>query len=278
MGGAVICLANNKGGIGKTSVTCHLACALGRKGKKVLVVDNDPQSNASGILLPKRALVYHTLYEIYDSGGKPPRTASCVYTTEYPGVDVIPNVEQTSGLLLNLAGGYPESLATLRRRVRPLAVKDYDVTLVDCPPTVCLFTANALFASDWALVPVDAGSSHSLDGLKKVLDLVESIQDAGNTGLSLLRLLVNRMDARTVISRTIAGEVIRRFGEDMVFSSRIPRLTAFEQADHAKETIFLRQGKSPGARAYEALAAELLAALERDKKQKKQNRKQENTP
>ncbi|MFH2098584.1 MAG: hypothetical protein ABIJ95_03660, partial [Pseudomonadota bacterium] len=80
------------------------------------------------------------------------------------------------------------------------------------------------------------------------------------------------------ISRTIAGEVIRRFGEDMVFSSRIPRLTAFEQADHAKETIFLRQGKSPGARAYEALAAELLAALERDKKQKKQNRKQENTP
>ncbi len=264
MGGAVICCANNKGGIGKTSVTCHLACAVARRGKRVLVVDNDPQANASGILLPKRALVHHTLYELYDSGENGARAESCVYSTDHPGVDVIPNVEETSGLLLNLASGYPGTLATLRKRIRPLAVESYDLTFLDCPPTVCLFTANALFAADRVLVPVDAGSAHSLDGLKKVLDLMESVQDAGNRDLNLLRLLVNRMDRRTVVSRKIAGEVIRRFGENQVFSTMIPRTTAFEQADYAKETVFLSQPGSAGARAYDALAGELLDILARE--------------
>ncbi|MBW1988175.1 MAG: ParA family protein [Deltaproteobacteria bacterium] len=259
--GVVICLANNKGGIGKTSVACNLGCALARKNKRVLVVDNDPQCNASGILLPKRVLVHSTLYEIYSPNGGARRVEACVYPTDYPRLSCLPNVEETSGLHLDLASDYPDTLRVLERRIRNYAKKTFDVTLIDCPPTVCLFTANALFASDYVVVPVDAGSAHSLDGLKKVMDLIAGVQEAGNSGLKLLRLLVNRVDARTSISKTIIAEVEKRFGEEGVFFTRIPDSTVFERAEYAKETVFSSSPSSKAAKVYEALADELLEIL-----------------
>ncbi|MEW5736905.1 MAG: ParA family protein [Thermodesulfobacteriota bacterium] len=261
MGGKIICCANNKGGIGKTSATCHLAVALARRGHRVLVIDNDPQCNATGILGKKGILFGGTMYEIYEKSVDRMGVSSCIYETEYEGCFLLPNAEETSGLEMSLAAAYPESLTTLRDRVSRHARVNYDFTFIDCPPAVGLFVANALFASDFAVVPVDAGSAHSLDGLKKLLDLIGSVQEAGNPGLRFLKLLVNRVDLRTAISRVILEDVRNTFSDGRVFATSIPQDTVFERAEYAKETVFKNHPRSRGARTYENLAEEFLAAV-----------------
>lgn len=261
--GTIICCANNKGGIGKTSVTCHLAVALSLLKFKVLVIDNDAQCNATSILLPKNCMVYNTLYEVFDSQAEDVSVESCIYATEYKGLECMPNVEQTSGLELDLAAHHPASFLLLRKKIRAYAKEHYDFTIIDCPPTTGLFVANALFASDYTLIPVDAGSAHSLDGLKKVLDLVASIQVAGNPDLRFLRLLINRVDMRTSITRIILEDIEKRFSKDQIFETRIPVSTNFEQAEYAKETVFSRYPHCRGGRVYNELAHELIDILEK---------------
>jgi cellulose biosynthesis protein BcsQ len=262
MPGIVICCANNKGGIGKTCAAVHLAVALARNRQRVLVVDNDAQCNSTGILLSSNTLIRKSLYEIYDAPREPVNLANCVYASKYKGVYCLPNVGQTSGLEINLAARYPESLYCLRNSIRDFAVREFDYAILDCPPSLSLFVANALYASDFTIVPIDAGSAYSLDGLRKVLELIGSVQASGNPGLRLFRLLVNRVDKRTAISRIILDDIARRFSGQQVFETSVPVNTAFQQAEYVNETVFRYHAASRGAKAFRGLAREVMEIVQ----------------
>ena len=192
--GIICCICNHKGGVGKTTLTCNLGTALALKNKKVLVIDNDPQSNTTGILVPAETNIRNSLYELLDpQNSNPPPPENCIYVSNHKGLHCLPNVEETSGLEMDFAARYPESLKYLRNKIRDFGRKNYDYILIDCPPTLSLFVANALYASDCCIVPIDAGSAYSLDGLRKILEMIDSVQSSedGNPNLKFLRLLMS---------------------------------------------------------------------------------------
>lgn len=259
MAGVVCAISNNKGGVGKTSLTSNLSAALAIKKKKVLVIDNDPQGDTTKVLIPHNVRISNSLYELLDPNEpNKPNIVDCIYPTIHNKLYCIPNVEETAGLELDFAGKYPDCLFFLRNQIREYAINNFDFVFIDCSPTLSVFVANALYASDCCIVPMDAGSSNSLDGLRKVLELISSIQKGGNTDLKFLRLLVNRVDKRTAISNAIIEDAIERFGEDKIFKNFIPVNTAFQQAEFAQKTIFAFDNNSRGAVAYRKLATEFL--------------------
>lgn len=254
-------VVNHKGGVGKTSLTVNLATALGNQGKRVLVIDNDPQSNATGILLtgstPK-----NSLYELLD----PDNTQAFspeqfIYATKSRNVYILPNTDATSGLEIPLANGYPKSQYILRNKLREFVSNHYDITLVDCQPTLGLFVANAMIAADAVIVPVDAGSSYSIDNLTVVMEMIDAIQQSANNELKFFRMLINRVDKRTTVCQVLMKEIRERFGHDQVFNTEIPVNTAIQQAEYAKETVFKWDKHSTAAKAYRKLAKEVVAIL-----------------
>ncbi len=263
MSGIIICIANNKGGIGKTSVTCSLGSALSLKGKKVLVVDNDPQANTTGILISRNTVVRKSLYELIDPSSNDAPIENCIYPATHKNLYCLPNIEETAGLELDFAAQFPESNLYLRNKIRDYAKENFDFTLIDCPPTLGLFVSNALHASDCVIVPIDAASAYSLDGLRKVVELIETIKQTDNPDLRFLRLLINRVDKRTVVTHVIIDDIKERFGESQTFKTHIPVNTPFQQAEYARETIFNFAATSRGAKSYRALATELIAIFDK---------------
>jgi len=262
MAGIIISIVNNKGGVGKTTLSCNLAVALTMRKQRVLVIDVDSQCNATGILLPSSTVTRNTLYELLDTSEQTP-IEKCVYLSKHKGLYCLPNVEETSGLEMDLVSQFPGSLKSLRKEVRDYAKDNFDYTLIDNPPNMGTFVANSLYASDFVIVPNDAGSAYSMDGLRMALELITSIQESGNPDLKFLKILINRVDLRTAISRVIVDDISKRFSDGQVFKTVIPANTAFQQAEYAKETIFRHSPTSRGAKAFRALANELLSIQNR---------------
>jgi len=262
MPGIICCVCNHKGGVGKTCATVNLGSALAIQKKRVLIVDNDPQANTTGILIKDQSYIRNSLYELLDvdSTDKPP-IQDCVYPSRHNNLYALPNVEETAMFEVAFAEHHPESLSFLRNQIRQYAVDHFDFTFIDCPPTMGLFVVNALYASDMVMVPVDAGSSYSLDGLRKILTMIEGIQQSGNPDLRFLRLLINRVDRRTSISQLIINDINDRFGSNKVFKNTIPIGTQFQKAEYRKETIFSHDSGSRGATAYRKLAREFLSIV-----------------
>lgn len=260
MAGIICSISNNKGGVGKTSLASNLSAALAIKKKKVLVIDNDPQGDSTKVLIPPNVRVTNSIYELLDPNNESkPNVVDCIYPTVHNKLYVIPNVEETAGLELDFAERYPDCLFFLRNQIREYAVNNFDYVFIDCSPTLSVFVANALYASDCCIVPMDAGSANSLDGLRKVLELIGSIQQQGNPDLKFLKLLVNRVDKRTAISKAIMEDALERFGGDKIFKNVIPVNTSFQQCEFAQKTIFAYDNNSRGAVAYRKLALEFLS-------------------
>ncbi len=257
----VISVANNKGGVGKTTVCCNLGVALSYLKKKILVVDVDSQCNATGILMPSYVTVRNSLYELLDLSSQeeiPPER--CIYLSKYKNLYCLPNVEETAGLELDLISRYPESLKLLREKLEPIK-DEFDIILIDNPPNMGIFVANSLFASDFVIVPIEASSAYSLDGLRKAFDLIETIKEAGNPDLRFMKILINKVDRRTGISKTIINDVKTRFNRSEVFETLIPFNTAIQKAEYAKQSVLHLYGSSRAARAFRQLAKELLNEL-----------------
>lgn len=261
---AIITVVNNKGGVGKTTVTCNLAHALGRSGKRVLVVDLDSQCNATALLMPQDAALHHSLYEVLSPESLADPLQTFIHPTRYDGVSCLPNVPETSSLESQLTGNAPDSFFLLRRQVRDYALRHFEFTLIDTPPNLGTLVICALNTADFALVPVKAGSAFSVAGLLKAVRLIKEVRLNSNKELKLLRLLINQVDRRTLISRTLAEQLSGAFRKDQIFQTTIPINTAFEQAEAAGTTVLHYHPSAPGSRAFGELAQELMQIFARE--------------
>jgi cellulose biosynthesis protein BcsQ len=253
--GKIISVVNNKGGVGKTTVTVNLAHALTRRGQRVLVVDMDSQCNATSFLFPKEPSG-NTLYEVFTEPTL--NIGQCIHPTEYEKLFCLPNTNDTSALEPPLLKALPDSFKIIRNRIREYAQNYYDFALLDCPPNMGFFVVSALHASDFVLVPIWAGSAFSIEGLMRAVGLINDIHENGNPDLKFLRLLINQVDRRTAMSKVTIDQIEKNFPHDQAFQTMIPVNAAFQRAENESKTIIRYDPTTLGAKAYRALAKELL--------------------
>jgi chromosome partitioning protein len=251
--GRVIALANQKGGVGKTTTAINLGAALAERGKRVLLIDMDPQGALSvGLGLNPLALD-QTLYNLLMD---PKLDADPVITsTKVTGLDLLPSNIDLAAAEVMLVGEVAREQA-LARVLRPLR-KRYDFLLIDCPPSLGLLTVNSLTAADGVLVPLEC-EYFALRGMALLMDTISKITDRLNPNLEIVGILATMYDARTVHGREVLGRVEDAFG-DRVFQTVIGKTIRFAEAPVAGESILTYAADSPGAAAYRELAKEVMA-------------------
>ncbi|HEV2087159.1 MAG TPA: ParA family protein [Cryptosporangiaceae bacterium] len=252
--GRVLAVTNQKGGVGKTTTAVSLAAALAEAGLRVLLVDLDPQGNASsgvGVRVePGRPTVYDVLVHDTDA-------VDAIEPTSVRGLFCLPATA-------DLAGAQIEMVTMLSREQRlrsALAdVRDeFNVVLIDCPPSLDLLTVNALTAADGLLIPIQ-GEYYALEGLEALRRNAELIRSRLNPNLEVVGLVMTMLDGRTRLSQQVVAEVERHFGP-LVFEARIPRSVRLAEAPSHAQPITVFDTDSPGARAYRTLAQQVLARL-----------------
>jgi chromosome partitioning protein len=250
--GKVIAIANQKGGVGKTTTAINLAASLAVSEQHVLLVDCDPQSNTTGGIGfqrdPSRRSLYHALIL-----GEP--ADRIIIKTQVDRLELLPSDK-------NLVGAPIELVSVENREFRLKAITDsvkdrYDFVLLDCPPSLDLLTLNCLVASDSVLVPIQC-EYYALEGLSELLDSLMRIRKTLNTGLAIEGFLPTMYDERTTLSRQVASD-LRSFFGSQVFETVIPRNVRLAEApSHGKPVIFYDMS-SKGAEAYIQLAKEVIA-------------------
>lgn len=249
MPGRVVTFANQKGGVGKTTTAVSLSVALGRRGQKVLLVDLDPQANATsavGFGADDVAGTYDALL-----GEAPAR--ECIVTIEEEHIDLMPARPALAGAEVELvpAMARERKLSAALEGIR----EDYDWIFVDCPPSLGLLTINALTASDHVIVPVQC-EYMALEGLSRLMDTLALVGDNLNQRLSIMGVVLTMYDARTRLSQQVADEV--RDHIPTTFDTIVPRAVRLSEAPSHGMSIFRYDPGGRSATAYDALAAEML--------------------
>ena len=262
--GHVACVSNYKGGTGKTTSVVNIAAALAIRKKKVLIIDNDPQSDSTKAVLPRDSRIGFSLYHLLDlEAPARPKASECVYSTIHDNLFIIPNITETSGLEIPLAKQHPESNFVLRDAVRDFAIKHFDYTLIDCPPTLSIFVSNAMFASDFVIIPMDAGSGNSMDGVSGVLKLIDSVNEDAEHKLRFLRILINKIDKRKSSHKGVITILKDKFGESSIFKETIPTSSVFEEVELLKSaSVFSHAARSKGAMAFRSVASEIISIFD----------------
>jgi chromosome partitioning protein len=254
----VIAVANQKGGVGKTTTAVNLAACAAAMGRRVLLFDLDPQANAtSGLGLEK--LEGASAYRVLLGEG---RLLEKVQTTAFECLHVIPSEVDLCGLDIELArsDNYLQRVALAMQPV--LESQRFDIVLVDCPPSLGILTLNAFVAADSVLVPLQC-EYYALEGISMLNRVMTQLHDSGaNPRLELLGVVMTMFDGRTKLSQQVVSELREHFGE-RVFDTVIPRSTRIAEAPSFGKPIIHYDKYSPGAAAYELLAQELLARLDK---------------
>lgn len=247
----VFAISNQKGGVGKTTTAINLAASLAASEFKVLVVDSDPQGNAtSGLGVEKntdRPSLYHVLL-----GGVPAKDA--VVATELDGLSLIPADKNLVGANLELVE-VPNREFRLRERIQGIR-GEYRFVLIDCPPALDLLTINALVAADSVLVPIQC-EFFALEGISELMDTIERVRISFQHPLQVEGILLTMFDDRTNLTRQVAADLKEFFGDD-VFQTVIPRSIRLAEAPSFGKPILSYDPRSKGAESYIKLAKEIL--------------------
>ena len=251
--GKIITVANQKGGVGKTTTSVNLGSCLAYIGKSVLLVDIDPQGNATSGVGIEKADVDHCIYDVLVDDLE---ASMVIKQTNVENLDVIPATIQ-------LAGAEIELVSTISREVRLKRALDevkqnYDYVLIDCPPSLGLLTINALTASDAVLIPVQC-EYYALEGLSQLLNTVRLVQKHLNHDLAIEGVLLTMLDARTNLGLQVIEEV-KKYFQDKVYKTIIPRNIRLSEAPSHGEPIIIYDPKSRGAEVYLDLAKELVTS------------------
>ena len=251
----VIAIANQKGGVGKTTTTVNLSACLAVKGQRVLTIDIDPQGNTTSGLGIDKAEVRSSIYDVVINDMPLAETA-------------IPTSIETLFLSpsnIHLAGAEVELVSVISREMRLKSAieeikEQYDFILIDCPPSLGLLTVNALTAADTILVPIQC-EYYALEGLSQLMNTVRIVQKHLNPGLKVEGVVLTMFDARTNLSLQVVDEVKKYFG-NQVYRTIIPRNVRLSEAPSFGLPIILYDAKSKGAESYLELAEEVILAAE----------------
>lgn len=249
--GKIIAIANQKGGVGKTTTSVNLSACLAHLGKKVLLIDSDPQGNATSGVGVNKGDVQDCIYNILIDD-VPVRDV--ILPTAIENLEVVPAT-------ISLAGAEIELVSTISREVRmKQAIRDikddYDYVIIDCPPSLGLLTLNALTASDSIIIPVQC-EYYALEGLSQLLSTVRLVQKHLNEDLYIDGVLLTMFDARTNLGIQVIEEV-KKYFQDKVYKTIIPRNVRLSEAPSHGKPIIIYDPRSKGAEVYLELAKEVV--------------------
>lgn len=250
-----IAIANQKGGVGKTTTAINLATALAATGWRTLIVDLDPQGNASTGLGIKKAQRTSSSYELLRGDAA---LGDCIVPTAIPRLDIVPATVDLSGAEIELVE-FQDRLSRLQNALTGAEAGRWDICLIDCPPSLGMLTLNALIAAESLIVPLQC-EFFALEGLSQLLTTVERVRGRFNPGLSILGVALTMFDRRNRLTDQVADDVRSCLGP-IVFTTVIPRNVRLSEAPSHGLPALIYDHRCSGSEAYIALARELIARL-----------------
>ena len=253
--GRVIAVANQKGGVGKTTTVINLSACLAEKGKKVLVIDIDPQGNTSSGLGVAKNNAENTVYELLLGECE---LDDCIMKDVYDGLSVVPANVNLAGAEIELIG-IPEQHYILKKHIEAVR-EEYDFIIIDCPPSLNTLTVNAMSAADSVLVPIQC-EYYALEGLSQLIHTIELVKARMNEGLYIEGVVFTMYDARTNLSLQVVENVKDTLKQN-IYKTIIPRNVRLAESPSHGVPINIYDSKSAGAEGYRALADEVIESRE----------------